>query len=231
MTHTAEQKRAAYKKLPPQIQSLVMDNETTELIANALKEAGLNEDQADLADSEILHAMYCLQSLDGAIDNIARLSRKKVGELLSLKAIIQKEILSKYKIDIEEYIALNKKGLTDEKSKTVDKTSQVDNLNNKPKSTQVPEIALEIHPMIEEGETVHDTPPQATSTISKPVEPSIPTPPFPPPALVVPAPEISIPDKDSASEKTNKETSPLDKNFVIKDYKNDGDPYREPLDK
>ena len=68
MIYTREQKQSAYKRLPPEIQDLTMDNEVMDLIANTLVEAGLNEEQAALADSEILYAMYCLQSLDDAIE-------------------------------------------------------------------------------------------------------------------------------------------------------------------
>ena len=139
MFYTKEQKQSAYKKLPPEIQDLVMSNETTELVTNALKEVGLSEEQQNLADSEILYTFFCLQSLDDTINNISKISGKNTNDLSKLKSTIQDNILDKYKIDIKEFIDTNK-------SKPVAPTS-------------VPEIPPANLPMIEEGEAVHEARP------------------------------------------------------------------------
>lgn len=138
MSYTKEQKQSAYKKLPPEIQDLVMSNETTELITNAIKEIGLSEEQANLADSEILHTLFCLQSLDDTINNIAKLNNGGANDLLKLKSTIQDNILNKYKIDIKEFIDTNK-------SESIAPTS-------------VPEIPPINLPMVERGEVAHDVP-------------------------------------------------------------------------
>ncbi len=97
MILTPQQIREAYKRLPAEIQSLVMDIETTDLIANKLKEVGLNEGLVNLADSEILYAMYMLQTLDTAIENIAKLSGRQTSEFSGLKSKLEEKIFSKYK--------------------------------------------------------------------------------------------------------------------------------------
>jgi hypothetical protein len=145
MTFTLQQSRMAYKKLPPEVQDLIVGNETMDLIANALKEVVLNEEQANLADSQILYAMYCLQSLDDAIKNIAELSGKTVDDFSKLKSTLENDIFSKYKINIDDFIESNK-SLEPQTSPEVTKTTVTQDLIE----------AKEIHPMIEEGEVVHD---------------------------------------------------------------------------
>src|SRR3990167_5834827 len=138
MFYTKEQKQSAYKKLPPEIQDLVMSNETTELVTNALKEVGLSEEQQNLADSEILYTFFCLQSLDDTINNISKISGKNTNDLSKLKSTIQDNILDKYKIDTKEFIETNK-------SKPIAPTS-------------VPEIPPANLPMVEKSEVAHEDP-------------------------------------------------------------------------
>ena len=138
MSYTKEQKQSAYKKLPPEIQDLVMSNETTEFITNALKEVGLSEEHQNLADSEILYTFFCLQSLDDTINNISKISGKNTNDLSKLKSTIQDNILDKYKIDTKEFIETNK--------------------SNPIAPTSVPEIPPANLPMVEEGEVAHTVP-------------------------------------------------------------------------
>jgi hypothetical protein len=95
MTFTREQKKEAYKKLSPEVQDFIMDNETTEIIGSFLKESGLSDEQFDYADSEILYAMFGLQTLTVAIDNIAKLSNKNRDELSGLKENLENSIFDK----------------------------------------------------------------------------------------------------------------------------------------
>src|SRR3990167_6282992 len=140
MTFTREQKQSAYKKLPPETQNLIMSNETTELISATLKEAGLNEEQENLADSEILYAMFCLQSLDDAINNIAKLSNKNPDDLSKIRSAVQNNILNKYKIGIKDFINTNK------------------NTKTPVPDTKAPAIPPTNLPMVEKGEVVHEVP-------------------------------------------------------------------------
>ncbi len=95
MTFTREQKNTAYKKLSPEVQSFIMDNETTELIESYLKEVSLSEEQSNSADTDILCAMYGLQTLTEAINSIAKLSNKKMEDLSKLKTNLEENIFSK----------------------------------------------------------------------------------------------------------------------------------------
>ena len=95
MSFTKEQKKEAYKKLSPEVQSFITDNETTELIGNYLKNSGLIGEQSDSADTEILNSMFGLQTLQEAISNIAKLSGKNINELSKLKSDLENNIFSK----------------------------------------------------------------------------------------------------------------------------------------
>ncbi len=72
---------------------------------------GLNDDQSNSADSEILYAMYCLQSLGDAINNIAKLIGKNATDLSVLRSTLEEKVFSKYSIDIKDFIEVNKKGI------------------------------------------------------------------------------------------------------------------------
>lgn len=141
MTFTLTQKKEAYQKLSPEVQDFVMSNETAEFITAALSEAGLSGKQADLADSEILYAMYGLQTLDTAMNKISKLSGKKIEELSEFKSKLQENIFSKYKeLGVVQEIAPAKEEPTviTQEAKT--------------------ELSHTNLPMIEEGEVAHDVP-------------------------------------------------------------------------
>lgn len=95
---TKEQKKEKYKKLSNEVKSIILDNETTELIQYLLNKEGLNEDKADTADSQILYAMYGLQSLDDAITGISKITGKSVSELEALKSNLYNEIFAKIEL-------------------------------------------------------------------------------------------------------------------------------------
>ena len=95
MKFTKDQKRIAYKKLSEQTQSFIGDSDTLDNISVFLEKNNINNEKADLADSEILYAMYGLQTLSEAIENIARISGKSVGELSNLKDNLQKDVFDK----------------------------------------------------------------------------------------------------------------------------------------
>lgn len=107
MSFTNQQLKEANKRLSPEVQDFVMDNETTDLIAEYLKKINLSEEQENSADSEVLYAMYGLQSLDQAIANIAELSGKQVSELRGLKSDLEENIFNKIKSLGESNLATN----------------------------------------------------------------------------------------------------------------------------
>ena len=129
MTFTKEQIKLAYKNLSSEIQNFIMDNETTELIENNLKEVGLSEEQSVSADSEILYAMYGLQTSSEAMLNIAKLSNKNINELSQLKNNLENNIFSK--IQINKNLSANKIDL----DTRIEEISKKYNLNDTQKNS------------------------------------------------------------------------------------------------
>lgn len=150
MTYNQQQVKTAYKKLPPEIQELINSSDTMELIFTSLEKAGItNEEQVDSADSEILYAMYCLQTLDEAISHIASLSGKQESALRELKSTLNERVLGEYEINIDDFITSNQAA--------------------QPVSPSVPEMAPQNLPVVEpafaqgsvmvkNGEVAHDVP-------------------------------------------------------------------------
>lgn len=97
MAFTLQQRKEAYEKLSPEIQDFIMDNETTDLIQNYLKEVRLTEEQTDSADSEIMYALLGLQTFANTYANIAKLSNKNINDLATLKNKLDANIFSKVK--------------------------------------------------------------------------------------------------------------------------------------
>ena len=95
MSFTLEQRKEAYRKLPPEVQDFIMSNDTTELITQLLGNAGLSGQQADSADSEVLYLMHGLQSLSDTMRNIAKTSGKDESAFAQLKTELNNKLLSK----------------------------------------------------------------------------------------------------------------------------------------
>jgi hypothetical protein len=213
MIFTLNQRRNAYKRLPEDIKILIMSNETTEIIENILKEAQLTEEQANLADSELLDVMFCLQSLDNAINNIAKLSNKTVNELSKLKSVVNDKILSKYTIDIKDFIEANK---------TTPIQHQSAAPKNLPGEANLPELAPEIHPMIEKGEVAHDVPPQIEQKKMKSLSE---------PVIILKKEDVRQMISPKVQPNSAPTPTPAKPNVSLPDYRYEGgtDPYREPL--
>lgn len=95
MKFTREQTQTAYKNLPDEVQNFVMDSETTETISGLLSGAGLTEENTYSADSELLYAMFGLQTLDQALSSISANSGKSISDLATLRAELSDQIFSK----------------------------------------------------------------------------------------------------------------------------------------
>lgn len=219
MTFTREQTQIAYKKLPPEVQDFIMSNDTTELISIFLNGAGLSEERANLADSEILYAMYGIQTLATAIANIAELSNRDVSSLSKLKTNLENDIFSKYK----ELGVVTEKFVPQERPQEPDKAVVITQENkeealedlsrrvigNQIVPPSVPEVPPSNLPMIEKGEVVHDVPhveQPATSPVIPPTPPAPVTPTTP--NVKTEQPKVPVPDYRYAGGK---------------------DPYREPI--
>ncbi|MDB5254103.1 MAG: hypothetical protein JWL80_169 [Parcubacteria group bacterium] len=229
MIFTKEQKKAAYKKLPEEIQDLIMSNDTSEFVSLRLKEVGLSEVEAEEADSQILYAMLGLQNLVDAIRTIAEITKKPLDTYSKLSLDLQAEIFSKIPAEFLITQTVPEKVITIEAPVIAPVTS---------KEVELPPVIL---PMIEPGEVVHDTPPQPEVEPVTPI-PQIVTPtalpvtpaelkveftahttpqtvtPVTPPIVPV-APKSIIEEKMSGTISVSTPTS----------YQAGQDPYREPI--
>jgi len=102
MSFTLQQRKDAYSKLSPEMQDFVMASETTEFISKILASYGLNEDESNTADSEILYALLKLQDLSSSIQNISSQTGRSVESLSGLKANLQKNIFDKIALGTTE---------------------------------------------------------------------------------------------------------------------------------
>ena len=213
MPFTKEQTREAYKKLSPEAQDFVVALDTTDLISSEIEKAGIMGDAADSADSEIIYAMFSLQTLDKAIENIAASTQKPIESLNPLKESLNKEIFSKLS-ELNSEAALVPEGpviITPEtKDEALKQLSQV----SIKKDEAAPETApkSENLPMVEAGEAAHDVPHVETSPIAEKVA-----------QAKAPEPQTPITPAPRAPEKPKLSTP---------DYRYPGgkDPYREPIE-
>ncbi len=90
MIFTPQQKREAYKKLPPNVKFFVMSDESEEIVTRLLSEEGLGND--DSLYNEIFNSTLGLQTLDEAIGNIAIATNKTTDDLSRLKSNLQRFI-------------------------------------------------------------------------------------------------------------------------------------------
>ena len=136
-----------------------MSNETSDVIANYLKEVGLSDDQANFADGEIFNSLLGLQTLDASINNIIQLTGKRIEELSNLKSKLQENIFSKYKElgvvqKVEEKVVVE----SEVQQIPIRKPEEKPVIINK----QVENMPPPNLPMVEPNEVVHDVKPQET---------------------------------------------------------------------
>lgn len=87
-----EQKRNAFKKLSSEEKDFVMSENTTNTIEGILNQSGFNNEQSDMAHSEIFNALLNLQSLSQAIEKIALITGKQTDGLIKLQQDLEQNI-------------------------------------------------------------------------------------------------------------------------------------------
>ncbi len=92
---TIIQIRQAVANLPVEVRHFISDPDTTSIIEGLLNSNNINGDNAEQADTEILYCLWGLQSLTAAIENIAKITNRRVSEFDQLQADIESKILSK----------------------------------------------------------------------------------------------------------------------------------------
>lgn len=204
MTYTNAQLKEAGQQLSPEAKDFATSSEVAEIISTHLKESGFSGEQADDADSEILYALLGLQTLDDSMKNIASVVKKPVEELNPLKSKLRTDIFDKL-TEIE--LAHPKKDVA-EKKPVVQTTSLI------------PEIAPEIHPMIEPGEVARDIPHKEQALT--PVVPPSPIEKQAPVSVPAPTPVSTSP----VAQTTQKPKAPTPNST----YSGGVDPYREPIE-
>jgi hypothetical protein len=226
MTFTREQKQIAYKQLPEEVQEIIMSNQTTELISKYLREIGLTPEEAEKADSEILYAMYGMQTLEKAIGNIAASSSKGAKEMETLKNNLNDNIFTEINkilsnplkqpsvTENQENKQVKEPGafvITQETKKAVvEELAQRMNAARQAGAPSIPKIISKNLPMVEKGEVAHDVPH---------VEPAA-------PATVPPSPANPA---ASTSPQPVKPEAPKAAPVTYTKYTPGNDPYREPI--
>lgn len=235
MAYTREQRQEAYRKLPDEVKSLVMDAETTELVTELLNKAGLTEEQMDLADTEILYSLYCLEPLDTALNNIASACNKSAGEFSDLRKELEEKVFSKYAgfgVNIVKFIEESKKTKPEEPVVITKETKNavIQELSQRVEAARqggasikppTPQPAQDIHPMIEEGEEVHEAPLMTEAEKVKAIP------------IDEPVPEIPVKIElveQKEEEKTEPEATPAPLSTKSPHYPGGKDPYREPFE-
>jgi hypothetical protein len=228
MTYSAAQTKEAYEMLSQDARDFITSNEVMDVIAEALGELDLNEDQKDQADSEIFHAMLGLQGLDDAIVSIASLTGKSVEALASFRANIGKNVFDKNE-EIVSVPALKPKDsvvvITKETKREAMQNLAQRVANARQGSNQaVSQFLPKNLPMVEEGEKAHEVPPmKSEERLAAPV--AAPETKIENGVTEAPAPTaVTEAEKPLASEKppiTPIESGPR--------YPGGIDPYREPL--
>lgn len=99
---TRSQKKEAFSKLAPTTKDFIMSNEVTEIIEKLLENAKLSDKQNIDADAQILYAMYGLQTLSQAINNIAEICGKNIEYFSKLKNDLGRDIFSKISNELNE---------------------------------------------------------------------------------------------------------------------------------
>lgn len=87
--------RKSVTALPDEVRYFISDPDTTSIIEGLLNSNNINGDNAEQADTEILYCLWGLQSLTAAIENIAKITNRRVSEFDQLQADIESKILSK----------------------------------------------------------------------------------------------------------------------------------------
>jgi hypothetical protein len=177
-TFTPQQIREQYHKLPPEVQDFIMSNETTDMIAAILEESNLTPEQSEEADTEILYAMYGLQSQETTVNNIVKISGKTLEDLGSLKPRLEDKIFKPIRemggVMVAPTIMTppqpqtttpvpeksNTFIITQETKKAViqELAQRVENAKQQG-APSVPKIINSGLPMVEKGEVAHNVPP------------------------------------------------------------------------
>src|SRR3989344_2656117 len=102
----------ALSKLPQEARDLALSSSALEIVSRSLKNLGLTESEQIEADGEIFYSLVCLQTLDDALNNIAKLRNRDPKNLNDLKTTVKEKILDQYNLDVDGLARQNTKEIT-----------------------------------------------------------------------------------------------------------------------
>lgn len=147
-----------FKTLPPNIQEAIKAMPWKSTVKEIALLNKLDLKKVAIVEMETMFVLYGFESPDDYIENLTREAQINEETATIIAESVAKKILEPISIKSEQL---------KEEEKEPPKT-----LDMKKVKTGIPEIAPEIHPMVEEGEVAHDVP----HTENKPETPSIPLP-------------------------------------------------------
>ncbi len=204
MEYSKEIVREIYKAAPEEILDVLTSDETIEKISILAKKYSLSTEQGFILSYEITLYMIGLipdSSFEVELKNSLNLTDSTEK---SLKASIEQDIISKVSKDTLD----SQRKLAQEKvsSPSID-------IDNESKDLEIPP---EILPMVEEGETAHDTLPESAEPKKPEIEAKT---------------ENSIPNNiENRIEENKTEAAPQETPKPKSAYPGGVDPYREPID-
>lgn len=162
------------RDLPPAVMVAIKNVPWVEKVAKIAKENNLDSEKTDSFAMETAILVFGMESPEKYPLNLAQQVGLDDGLVIKISKEVENEILAPISKALEKTEQSSGLKLTTEAKK--DKGENVLEKEESGKAleaTTVPEIAPEIHPMIEEGETVHDVPhKEPTSQTPAPAQPT-----------------------------------------------------------
>lgn len=242
-----------FNKLPRELQLAVNNVPWKSLIKEIVVSNNLSLEQIENVERETMFILYGFQNPNDYIRNLVE--EAEISE--SIATTISQQVNEKILKQIASHITDNLKApvqnppiATAQQTKEEIKKQLIDRREQAGQKVTLPEIAPEIHPMVEEGEVAHDIapamsavsskkyevrevekkeenlPPKPTPTPTPPVQtpPTPPAPPTPPTPSFVPKPETPIEPSKPETKLNNPPAPPTTH------YPPGQDPYREPIE-
>lgn len=182
-----------FKKLPENLQKAINLVQWKPLVKEVAKESQLSEDQVETLERETMFIIYGFEKPDDYINNLMRELNIDEDKALDIAEKVNTKVFQKISLEADKEVVTPIK---------IQKPS-------------IPEVKPDIHPMIEEGERVHDVP----HVEQKPPQPAPKPAPAPQPAKVPEPPKKVEPEAKKPLVSTPNYHYPAGK-----------DPYREPIE-
>ncbi|MEX0919272.1 MAG: hypothetical protein WDZ64_00800 [Parcubacteria group bacterium] len=230
-----------FEKLPKNYQEVITNSKWELDVQKISLSNNIDSNKIDDLKIEVKLVLYGIEDAEDFIENIIREVQLTNTEAVTISQAINDEIFKPIMVKAKE---LENQSFTPEQKlsntpikeiKEEAKKQLIDKREQTGQKASIPEIAPEIHPMVEEGETAHTVPhveqsTPKTSTTPNPTPIPNTTPPTPPspPTSSTPNP---IPKPETPKESFKPEKKPDNTPAPPPTHYPQGqDPYREPLE-